>query len=85
MNKLNYTKLMNANPEVYSEVVNQANQTITFMEHPYKGDEYPVIAVCHALKVAFCTDFWDTEDFTSGSDYNPIVREDGTMVNFFEI
>ena len=85
MNKLNYTKLMDANPMEYSEIVNQANQTISFMEHPYKGDEYPVIAVCHEREVAYCTDFWDIEDFFEGSDYLPIVREDGTMVNFFEI
>ena len=52
MNKLNYTKLMDANPMEYSEIVNQANQTISFMEHPYKGDEYPVIAVCHEREVA---------------------------------
>jgi hypothetical protein len=76
---------MDANPEVYSEIVNQANQTITFMEHPYKGEDYPVIAVCHEFKVAYCTDFWDIFDFRSGSDYNPIVREDGSMVCFFEI
>ena len=85
MNKLNYTKLMAANPLEYSSIVNQANQTITFMEHPTKGEDYPVIAVCHALKVAYCTDFWDTGDFRSDSDYNPIVREDGSMVCFFEI
>ena len=84
MEKLNYTKLMAANPVTYSEIMNQASQRITFMEHPYKGDEYPVIAVCHEREVAYCTDFWDTEDFAAGSDYLPIVREDGIMVNYFE-
>jgi len=76
---------MDANPLEYSEIVNQENQIISFLEHPYEGDMYPVIAVCHAREVAYCTDFWDTEDFTSGSDYLPIVKEDGTMVNFYEI
>ena len=85
MRKLNYTKLMADNPLEYSSIVNQANQTITFMEHPNLGEDYPVIAVCHELKVAYCTDFWDTGDFTSGSDYLPIMREDGSMVCFYEI
>ena len=72
MKKLNYSKLMADNPTKYSEMVNQENQLIEFYEHPGLGDEYPVICVCNELKVAACSDFWDTSDFYKDSEYLPI-------------
>ena len=44
---MNYEKLMSYNPSEYGSMVNSLGQKIIFVEHPIRGDEYPVIAVCH--------------------------------------
>ena len=81
MSALPYKNLMNHNPTVYSSVVNRLGQTIEFVEHPIKGDEYPVIAVCHKHKAAMCTDFFDTDDMEdTASGYTPIVSN-GLLVH----
>lgn len=82
--KLNYQKLMKHNPTEYDRVVNHLGQEIVFYEHPSLGDEYPVIAVFHDKELAFCTDFYDTEDFYQGSEYMPVVVEN-EMFSFYEI
>ena len=75
---MNYSKLIAANPTSYnSKVINQKGQVVEFVEHPTKGDEYPVIAFFPDYKEAYCTDFWDTDDFGKDSDYNPIRLEEG--------
>ncbi len=84
MQKLNYSKLMAAKPTVYETIVNQLGQTIELCEHPTEGDLYPVIAVYHKEKAAANTDFFDTEDFHEGSDYNPCFK-DGEIKCFFEL
>jgi len=70
METLNYQRLMTLKPTLYDTIVNQLGQRIDLYEHPTKGDSYPVIAVYDEEKLAVCTDFWDTEDFYEGSDYN---------------
>lgn len=72
MKALNYKALTACNPTVFDTIVNQEGQTIELVEHPSLGDTYPIIAVCHELEVAACTDFWDTDDFYTDSDYNPV-------------
>jgi hypothetical protein len=83
MNALNYTRLMALNPTKYGDVVNQLGQTVEFYEHPTRGDEHPVIAVIHELSVAYVTDFYDTEDFYEGSEYNPVYAH-GEMLCAWE-
>ena len=48
---MNYEKLMKHNPTSYGIIVNSIGQNIEFYEHPLKGDEFPVIIVCHELKI----------------------------------
>ena len=74
--KLNYLKLMDGNPTVYDKMTNSVGQEIEFVEHPYKGDEYPVIVVCHEKALAFCSDFWELDDMMGESgSYEPIINE----------
>lgn len=78
-----YAKLMENNATQYSDSIeNSKGQKIEFYEHPFKGDMAPVIAVCHELKVAADTDFFDTEDFCEDSDYNPVFLENEMVCEF---
>ncbi len=73
MRKLNYAKLMAKNPSVEgSPIVNQLGQNVEFYENP-DSPERPVIAAFHGLSMAFETDFFDSSDFYTDSDYNPVV------------
>ena len=80
----NYKKLIENNPTIYKTIINQLGQSIYLVEHPFKGDEVPVIAVYHKEKIAAYTDFFDTEDFYIDSEYNPIYIE-GKIICFYEI
>jgi len=81
---LNYTKLMLLNPTVYATFTNREGQEMQLVEHPLKGDEYPVIILYHAEKLAVCSDFYDTADLLGGSDYEPIYQH-GQMNLAFEL
>ena len=71
MSAINYSKLVALKPTVYDTLVNSSGQTIELVEHPLKGDECQVIAVCHELKLAAYTDFFDTDDLLT-EDYEPV-------------
>lgn len=64
-NEMNYQKLMSLDPTVYGEFTNSLGQLITFVEHPLRGDEYPVICVCHELQLAASSDFFELDDMTA--------------------
>jgi len=75
---LHYDKLMALQPYKYGEMVNDKGQLIEFYEHPTRGCEYPVIAVCHALKMAANSSFYELDDMTAEhGEYQPIFTEDG--------
>ena len=77
---MNYEKLMSYKPTVYGEMTNSQGQKIIFVEHPTRGDEYPVIAVCHELQVASATDFFDLDDMTAEhGEYEPWFNEEGEL------
>jgi len=84
MQKLNYDKLMAHKPTKIHEGYNQRKQAITYYEHPIGGDMDCIIAVFNKQRVAVLTDFFDTEDFYTDSDYNPILLDDGSVVCAFE-
>lgn len=70
MNTLNYTKLTALNPTVYTTFTNSMGQLIKLVEHPLRGDEYPVIAICEDLNLAAATDFYETGEIDEiGGDY----------------
>lgn len=69
---LNYEKLMSHNPTVYTQFVNSIGQLIKLIEHPLKGDEAQVIAVCDELQLAAYTTFYDTDDMLADhKEYEP--------------
>ena len=81
---LSYQRLMALEPTIYSTITNKEGQVMDLVEHPIKGDEYPVIIVYHAEKIAVCSDFYDTEDMEHNSDYEPVYMY-GEMNLRFEI
>lgn len=63
---------MAENPTEYSRMTNSLGQEIVFYEHPFKGDEFPVIIVCHALELADYTDFMEEDDMiATHKEYEP--------------
>jgi hypothetical protein len=53
-------------------MVNSKGQEIVFYEHPLRGDEFPVIIVCHELELADYTDFMETTDMMEDhKEYEP--------------
>lgn len=72
---MNYKKLKEFNPTVYNTLVNTYGQRIELVEHPTKGDDYPIIAICHELELAEATEFFDTDDMlASHKEYEPIFK-----------
>jgi hypothetical protein len=70
---INYEKLMSHNPTVYGEMTNSKGQQIVFVEHPILGDETEVIAVCHELKLADYTTFFELDDMMADhGEYEPV-------------
>jgi len=72
MTTLNYNRLMALKPTVYCSIANTLGQSFDLVEHPIKGDEYTVIIMYHEEKLAVDSEFWDTEDMESNSDYMPV-------------
>jgi hypothetical protein len=69
---MNYKKLMEYNPTEYDRMVNSKGQEIVFYEHPLRGDEFPVIIVCHELGLADYTDFMEPTDMMEDhKEYEP--------------
>ncbi|MES2515940.1 MAG: hypothetical protein V4580_17435 [Bacteroidota bacterium] len=82
---LNYEKLMALNPTVYSNMVNSMGQTIEFVEHPLKGDEAPVICICHELKLAAYSTFFETDDMTEDhKEYEPTFQDGELYIGMFK-
>jgi len=75
LRKLKYDALMNHKPYVLDTVVNSLGQIIELVEHPIDGDLSFVIAIYHKEKIACHTDFFETCDLQSGSDYEVVFRD----------
>lgn len=73
---INYSKLMGHNPTSFGTMVNALGQTIEFYEHPLKGDESPVLCVCHELQLAAYSTFYETDDMTAEhGEYAPSFQD----------
>ena len=82
---LNYEKLMNENPLEYEKMTNSIGQEISFVEHPFRGDEHPVICVCHKLKLAACSGFMETEDMLEDhKEYEPSFKDSKFYIGGFK-
>jgi hypothetical protein len=83
-NSLNYTKLMQKNLYKLGSMVNSIGQTIEFYEHPTRGDEYPVIAVCNAQQAAANTEFYEMDDMkASHGEYEPVFIDGKLIIGGF--
>jgi len=82
MEVLNYKNLMEQEPTVYEEMINQIGQKVQFVEHPTKGEDYPVIAVFPEYEKAVVTNFFDCSDFYIDSDYNPCIVDDKVIEHY---
>lgn len=77
---MNYEKLNAMNPTEYGRMTNARGQEIVFVEHPTRGDEYFVIAICHELKKAEATEFFELDDMMADhGEYEPYFDEDGKL------
>ena len=73
---INYEKLMSKNPTEYERFTNSKGQEIVFVEDPIEGCDAPVICVSHELKLACCSDFWETYDMLqSHKEYEPSFQD----------
>lgn len=69
---IDYQNLMSHSPTSFGKMTNSIGQEIEFFEHPTKGDEAEVICVCHSLKLAAYSTFFETEDMTADhKEYEP--------------
>lgn len=76
---------MDANPTEYDRMTNSLSQEIVFYEHPYKGDEFPVIIVCHELGLADYTDFMETDDMMAEhKEYEPSFVDGKLYIGGYE-
>jgi len=76
---------MSHNPTTYGTFTNKEGQEITFIEHPTRADEYPVICVCHSLKLAAASDFYELTDMTaSHGEYSPAFIDGKFFIGDFE-
>lgn len=82
---MNYQKLMNQNPFLLESIVNSKCQNICFYEHPILGDSSDIICVCHKLKLAAHSGFFDLDDMTaSHKEYEPSFENGKLYIGGFE-
>lgn len=81
---LNYQKLVDDNPTEYGRMVNSLGQEIVFVEHPYRGDEAPVICICHELKKASYSTFYELDDMLADhKEYEPSFQDGHFLIGQF--
>jgi hypothetical protein len=77
LQKLNFKKLQEFEPSVYHEMINSQGHHILFVEHPFFGDEYPVIIMFTEHEKAFNSEFYDLDDMLAEhGEYEPLLITD---------
>lgn len=77
---------MEHDPFVYLTFTNSWGQEIDLVEHPLHGDMAEVVAVCHAIKKAGYTDFYEPDETSDvGGDYEVFFNEEGKIVHRYEL
>jgi hypothetical protein len=81
---LNYQKLIDQKPFSLGQIVNSLGQTIEFYEHPTLGDGGEVICVCHELKLASKSTFYETDDMMADhKEYEPSFQDGKFFIGDF--
>ena len=76
---------MGYNPTSYGNITNSLGQEIEFLEHPLRGDEAEVICVCHELKLAQYSTFFETDDMEAEhKEYEPSFQNGVLFIGEFE-
>ena len=76
---------MNLKPTSFGTFTNSKGQVIEFFEHPTKGDSVQVICVCHELKLAAYSDFFETDDMIAEhGEYEPSFEDGKLFIGDFE-
>ena len=82
---INYEQLMAHNPTEYGRMTNSLGQEIIFVEHPFRGDESPVICVCKEQKLAAYSTFYELDDMLAEhKEYEPSFQDGKLFIGQFE-
>jgi len=65
-----YDDLFSNKPTKLGEVINSIGQEIIFYEHPIFREDYPILCVCHELKLISSTNYYDIDDILL--TYDPV-------------
>ena len=72
---INYEKLMSKNPTEFERFTNSKGQEIAFVEYP-EWDDCTIICVCHELKLACDSEFFETDDMLrQDRSYEPSFQD----------
>lgn len=83
---INYDKLMALSPFSFGKITNSIGQEIEFFEHPTLGDMAEVICVCHELRLAEYSTFFETDDMTAEHrEYEPSFVDGLLFIGDFEV
>ncbi len=76
---------MEHSPMDYGKITNSLGQEIEFLEHPTRGDMSVVICVCHELKKAADSTFFETDDMEAEHrEYEPSFKDGKLFIGEFE-
>tara|TARA_Y100001938_G_C8082960_1_gene430226 strand:+ start:475 stop:729 length:255 start_codon:yes stop_codon:yes gene_type:complete len=82
---IDYEKIMSENPYEYLSFRNSKGQKISLVEHPFYGDSYSIVCVCHELKLACGSGFYETDDMlASHKEYEPSFQNGKLYIGEFE-
>jgi hypothetical protein len=71
MDKLNYSKFENAT--ILSEFTNRQGKKVLLVEHPFYGDEHPIVILFPTERLAFNSGKNEVDDMFKTSDYEPYL------------
>ena len=79
---INFSDLMEQKPTLLDRMINSYGQEVAFYEHPFKGDEAPVIVVFPYEAKAYSSGFYDLEDMMKNEDYEPLYTQRGFIFKY---
>jgi hypothetical protein len=83
MENLNYFIFENAT--ILSEFTNKQGKNVQLAEHPFYGDEFPIVILFPSERLAFNSGKNDIEDMFKTSDYEPYLISYCNCIFAFEL